>query len=388
MAASSLVERVREFIDARVIPAEAEVDHAAGAADQVYPPALLELREAARAEGLWNLFLDRRHGGALTPSEYAPLCIEMGRSLAAPASFNCAAPDTGNAEILAARGSDAQRAEFLEPLLEGRIRSAFSMTEPEVAGSDPTTMRTRAVRDGDGWRISGRKWFTTGAEGAGVVIVMAVTDPDGPRHQRCTLFVLPAGTPGLEVVRSIPVLGHDGFPGHCEVRYEDVRAEESMLLGGVGEAFAVAQERLRGGRLHHCLRAIGGAERALELLVARAREREIRGRKLAEYDSVGEAIATSRVEIEGARLLTLDAVAALEAGRPDADRAISIAKIAAPRAGGRVIDRAIQVHGALGVSGDSALTALAREARTQRLVDGADEVHRQVVAKAELRRDG
>ncbi|HVW46657.1 MAG TPA: acyl-CoA dehydrogenase family protein [Solirubrobacterales bacterium] len=385
MAGSELRERVRDFVDRRVIPVEAAVEDAVAAPDQVYPEVLMGLREEVREAGLWNLFLDPRYGGTVTQSEYAPLCMEMGRSPAAPYAFNCAAPDTGNAEILSAWSTDAQRAELLEPLLEGRIRSAFSMTEPDIAGSDPTTMKTRAVRDGDGWVINGRKWFTTGAEGAAFVIVMAVTDPDGPRHRRCTLFVVPAGTPGLNITRSIPVLGHDGFPGHAEVRYEDVRVDDSARLGELGGAFAIAQERLRPGRLHHCMRGIGFAERALELLVARARERELRGRTLAEYDSVGELIAACRVEIEGARLLTLEAVARLEAAPTGADRSISIAKIAVPEMCQKVVDRAIQVHGGLGVSGDSPLTSLAREARTLRLVDGADAVHRSVVARAELK---
>jgi acyl-CoA dehydrogenase len=377
-------ERLRAFVDERVIPREREIDAAPASVDGPYPPALRELRTEARAAGLWNLSIDRRHSGELSAVEYAPLCIEIGRSVAAPAVFNCAPPDSGNIDILLTQGDERQRAELLEPLLAGETRSAFSMTEPDTAGSDPAGLRTRAIREGDGWRIEGRKWFTTGALGAAFLIVVAVTDPDVHPRRRTSLFVVPADSPGLDIGRQIPILGHHGFPGHFEVTYDGVVVGPEALLGELGAGFAIAQERLRPGRLHHCLRGIGHAERALELLCARARTREIRGRTLAQHETVGDLVAVSRIEIEQCRLLTLDAVARLEVDPTGADVHISMAKVAVPEMCQRVIDRAVQVHGAMGVSDDVPLAALARDARTLRIVDGVDEVHRRVVARAEL----
>ncbi|MDO8211126.1 acyl-CoA dehydrogenase family protein [Conexibacter sp. CPCC 206217] len=377
----ALQERVRAFVNERVIPLEVACEHDPGSGSAaVFPPAIARLRDEAREQGLWNLFLT--HSAA----DYAPLCEQMGRSLPAPHAFNCAAPDTGNAEILHRFGTDEQRAVHLDPLLDGRTRSCFAMTEPDVAGSDPVSIETSATRrPGGGWTIEGRKWFTTGAQGAATVIVMAVTDASAPRHERATLFVLPADTPGVRIVRSIPVLGHDGFPGHCELRFERCVVPDDAVLGEVGTGFSVAQTRLSPGRLHHCMRAIGHAERALELLCERARARVLRGRPLADRQLVQELVAQSRVEIEQSRALVRAAAQRLDAvGGAEAAPLISLAKLSAPATAQRAVDRAIQVHGALGVSGDSPLSALSRDARTLRLVDGADEVHLTVVARAQM----
>jgi acyl-CoA dehydrogenase len=288
-------------------------------------------------------------------------------------------------EILLQHGTAEQRRQWLEPLLEGTIRSAFSMTEPEVAGSEPTGLRTRAVRDGDDYVITGHKWFTTGAVGAAFFIVMAVTDPEAPPHRRATLFIVPAGTPGLELVREIPVLGHAGKPGHSEIRYDGVRVPASAMLGEEGAGFVIAQDRLGPGRIHHCMRAIGHAERAIELMCARARTREVRGGLLADQQMAQDLIARSRIEAEQARLLVLYAAWRMDTvGKKAAAREISMAKVAAAQMAQEVVDRAIQLHGGLGVTDDTPLAGLARNARTLRLVDGADEVHKIVVARREL----
>src|SRR5688500_1067168 len=309
-AVESLSERIEAFIDEHIYPVEGEI-HAAIDAEVKpgvpYPEILIEIRSWAKEQGLWNLFLpDAEHGAGLGNWEYGMLCEEMGRSpVAAPMAFNCAAPDTGNMEILAEHGSDEQQERWLEPLLEGRIRSCFSMTEPEVSGSDPTTLQTSAVLDGDEWVINGHKWFTSGAVGADLAIVMVVTDPDAHPYARASMILVPTDAPGFDLVRPISVMGHDRGPGHCEIRYEDCRVPAANLLGPQQAGFVIAQDRLGPGRIHHCMRAIGTAERAIEMMCRRANERETFGGKLAEKQFIQDFVAKSRMEVEQARLLTL-----------------------------------------------------------------------------------
>ena len=353
-----------------------------------YPRMLVELRERARAEGLWNLFLpDRERGAGLGHADYAPLCELMGRSPLAPMVFNCAAPDTGNIEILLEQGSPEQRERWLDPLLAGTIRSCFSMTEPGTAGSDPTGISTSARLDGGEWVIDGHKWFTTGALGAAVVIVMAVTDPEAAPHRRASMILVPIETPGLDLVRPLAVMGHAAGPGHWEIRYEDCRVPASNLLGERGAGFQVAQDRLGPGRMHHCMRALGSAERALELMCRRANEREAFGGPLADKQFVQDFVARSRIELAGARLIVRHAAWKMDVeGKRAARNEISMAKVVAANVHQDVLDRAIQVHGALGVSDDSPLALMWREGRWLRLVDGADEVHKMAIARRELRR--
>src|SRR5947207_14036225 len=374
-----LRDRIAEFMDRHIYPAEPEI---AAQADLIrpgvpYPPALVTLRKRAKAEGLWNLFLpDEEYGAGLKNWEYGILCELMGRSLAAPAAFNCSAPDTGNIEILAEFGTPEQKKRWLAPLLEGEIRSCFSMTEPEVAGSDPTLLRTRAVRDGDHWVINGHKWFTSGAIGASVAIVMTVTNPDNAPHLRASMVLVPADAPGFNLIRRVPVMGHAGGGGHCEIRYEDCRVPAENLLGPEGAGFMIAQARLGPGRIHHCMRAIGAAERAFEIMCRRAHERTAFGRPLADQGVVREWIADSRIEIDQARLLTLHAAWLMD--RYDnkvARNQIAAIKVAVPNVSTRVIDRAIQVHGGGGVSQDFPLAQMYAHQRTLRLADGPDEVH-------------
>ena len=385
-----LKTRIAAFMERHIFPAEAEIlaqndDIRPGVP---YPPALLPIRQRAKAEGLWNLFLpDKEYGAGLTNWEYGILCELMGRSFAAPAAFNCAAPDTGNMEILAEFGSAEQKKRWLDPLLAGDIRSCFSMTEPEVAGSDPTLLRTRAVRDGDHWVIDGHKWFTSGAIGASVAIVMAVTDPEAAPHLRASMIVVPIDTSGLNIVRPVPVMGHAGGGGHCEIRYEGCRVPAANLLGPVGGGFAIAQARLGPGGIHHCMRAIGGAERALEMMCRRANTRVAFGSLLAEKQFVQDMIALSRMEIDQARLLVLHAAWKMDTvGKKEARQEISMIKVVAANVYMSVLDRAIQVHGALGVSDDTPLARMWREGRMLRLADGPDEVHKQVIARRELGR--
>jgi acyl-CoA dehydrogenase len=385
-----LKARIVEFMERHVYPVEAEVIEQA---DMIrpgvaYPPALLPLRQKAKAAGLWNLFLpDEEYGAGLTNWEYGILCEEMGRSGVAPAAFNCAAPDTGNIEILAEFGSAEQKKRWLEPLLAGDIRSCFSMTEPEVAGSDPTLLQTRAVRQGDSWVLNGHKWFTSGAVGASVAIVMAVTNPEAAPHLRASMVLVPLDTPGFNLVRPVPVMGHSGGGGHCEIRYEDCRVPAANLLGPEGAGFVIAQARLGPGRIHHCMRAIGGAERALEMMCRRANTRIAFGGPLGEKQFVQEMIATSRMEIDQARLLTLYAAWKMDTvGKKEARQEISMIKVVAANVFMRVLDRAIQVHGALGVSDDTPLARMWRDGRMLRLADGPDEVHKQVIARRELKR--
>jgi acyl-CoA dehydrogenase len=387
-----LRDRVRAFLDQHVYPVELEgmraLDREVGPGTP-YPGILIEIRQRARSEGLWNLFMpDERYGAGLSNWEYGVLCEEMGRSPAlAPMAFNCAAPDTGNMEILAEHGSEDQKHRWLEPLLEGEIRSCFSMTEPEVSGSDPTTLRSRAELSGDAWVINGHKWFTSGAVGAAVAIAMVVTDPDAHPYARASMILVPTDAPGFNLVRPVPVMGHDGGPGHCEIRYEDCRVPATNLLGPRQAGFVIAQDRLGPGRIHHCMRAIGTCERAIEMMCRRANERETHGGKLAEKQFIQDFIARSRMETDQARLLTLLAAWKMDtAGKRAARQEISMIKVVAANVVMDVLDRAIQVHGALGMSDDLPLASMWRYSRMLRVADGPDEVHKVVIARRELGR--
>jgi acyl-CoA dehydrogenase len=311
----------------------------------------------------------------------------MGRSGVAPMVFNCAAPDTGNMEILAEHGTDEQKDHWLQPLLDGETRSCFSMTEPETAGSDPTGLMTRAELDGGDWVINGHKWFTSGYNGAGVAIAMVVTDPDAPPHKRASMILVPVDTPGFTGVRPVPVMGHDEGPGHWEVLYEDCRVPAGNLLGARGSGFAIAQDRLGPGRIHHCMRAIGSAERAFELMCTRAHGREAFGGPLADKQFVQDFVAKSRMEIDQARLMVLHAAWKMDTeGKRAARQEISMIKVIAAQMHQRVLDRAMQVHGALGMSDDTPLAAMWRQGRWLRIADGPDEVHKMVIAVRELNR--
>jgi acyl-CoA dehydrogenase len=389
---AALRERVLDFMDAEIYPAEREIMEAIDdevAAGVPYPANLTAVREKAKGEGLWNLFMpDERFGPGLKNWEYGLLCEEMGRSpMAAPMAFNCSAPDTGNMEILAEHGTEAQREQWLEPLMEGRIRSCFSMTEPEVSGSDPTLLQASAVLDSDEWVVDGHKWFTSGAVGADLAIAMVITDPEAPPYARASMICVPTDTPGFNLVRPIPVMGHDRGPGHCEIRYESCRVPAENLLGERGAGFAIAQDRLGPGRIHHCMRAIGTAERAHEMMCRRANERVAFGGPLADKQFVQEAIASSRMEIDQARLLTLFAAWKMDTqGKRAARQQISAIKVVAANMVMDVLDRAIQIHGSLGMSDDTPLAALWRFSRMLRLADGPDEVHKMVLARRELNR--
>jgi acyl-CoA dehydrogenase len=389
---TELRDRVRAFMEEHVFPAEAEALRALDeevASGVPYPRILVEIRERARDEGLWNMFMpDERYGAGLKNWEYGVLCEEMGRSPAiAPMAFNCSAPDTGNMEILAEHGTDEQRDEWLGPLLDGEIRSCFSMTEPEVSGSDPTTLRTQAVLDGDEWVINGHKWFTSGAVGAALAIVMCVTDPEAHPYARASMILVPTDAPGFNLVRPVPVMGHDGGPGHCEIRYEDCRVPAANLLGPQGGGFVIAQDRLGPGRIHHCMRAIGTAERAIDMMCERANTRETFGGKLADKQFIQDFIAKSRMETDQARLLTLYAAWKMDSeGKRAARQAISMIKVVAANVVMDVLDRAIQVHGALGMSDDTPLAGMWRFSRMLKVADGPDEVHKMVIARRELNR--
>jgi acyl-CoA dehydrogenase len=387
---TELTGRIEAFLDEHLYPVEMEALQALD--DEVgpgvpYPRILVELRDRAKSEGLWNLFLADEHGAGLTNWEYGMLCEVMGRSLVAPFLFNCSAPDTGNIEILIDHGTDEQQARWLQPLLDGDIRSCFSMTEPDTAGSDPTGLAGSAELDestGE-WVINAHKWFTSGAVGADVAIAMLVTDPDAAPHKRASMILVPTDAPGFNLVRPISVMGHDGGPGHCEIRYEDCRVPEGNLLGERGAGFKVAQDRLGPGRIHHCMRAIGAAERALEMMCKRANTRVAFGSTLGEKQFVQEFIATSRIEIDAARWLVLNAAWQMdEFGKREARQAISLTKVSAANVVMDVLDRAIQVHGALGVSDDTPLAVMWRQLRMLRLADGPDEVHKMVIATREL----
>ncbi len=389
---AQLRERVLDFMDDEIYPRERELMEALDAEvgpGVPYPANLTAVREKAKNDGLWNLFMpDERFGPGLKNWEYGLLCEEMGRSpMAAPMAFNCSAPDTGNMEILAEHGTPEQRERWLEPLLEGKIRSCFSMTEPEVSGSDPTLLQAKATLDGNEWVVEGHKWFTSGAVGADLAIAMVVTDPDAHPYARASMICVPTDTPGFNLVRPISVMGHDGGPGHCEIRYEECRVPKENLLGERGAGFAVAQDRLGPGRIHHCMRAIGTAERAHEMMCRRANERTAFGGPLGEKQFVQEAIAASRMEIDQARLLTLYAAWKMDTeGKRAARQAISAIKIVAANMVMDVLDRAIQIHGSLGMTDDTPLAIMWRFSRMLRLADGPDEVHKMVLARRELNR--
>lgn len=387
-----LIDQMTRFMEAHVYPAEnvyAEQVHASGN-KHFHPPIMEELKARAKSEGLWNLFLpDERYGAGLSNLEYAPLAEIMGRSLIASEVFNCMAPDTGNMEILAEYGTEAQKQSWLQPLLDGEIRSAFSMTEPEVAGSDPTLLRGRAWREGDEYVIDAHKWFSSNVShpNCKIAIVMAVTDSDAQPHRRASQILVPLDTPGVRVVRPVPVFNHDGGHGHCEVFYDKVRVPASNLLGEEGDGFPIAQARLGPGRIHHCMRAIGGAERALDLMCHRAQNRFAHGSPLADKGVVQTWIAESRMEIEQTRLLVLHAAWKMDVyGKKEARHEISMIKTVAANMFQKITDRAIQVHGALGTTNDVPLANLWTYARYLRLADGPDEVHNMVVARRELRR--
>jgi acyl-CoA dehydrogenase len=389
---TELKSRLEAFMAAQVFPAEAEV--AAHAADPAtrwsVPPVIERLKAQARADGLWNLFLpDATRGAGLSNLDYAPLAEVMGRSLIAPEIFNCNAPDTGNMEVLLHYGSPAQQARWLEPLLEGRIRSGFAMTEPEVASSDATNIAATITRDGDDYIVDGRKWWTTGATDprCALFIVMGLSNADAEPHRRHAMILVPRDAPGVSVIRPLHVFGYDDAPhGHAEVHFDRVRVPAGNLLLGEGRGFEIAQGRLGPGRIHHCMRLIGLAQRALEAMVARARSRVAFGKPLAAQGMAQEAIALSRCEIEQARLLTLAAAAQLDrVGNKGAKDAIGMIKIVAPRMACAVIDRAIQLHGGLGLSADSFLAHAYAGARSLRLADGPDEVHIAALAKSMTR---
>jgi acyl-CoA dehydrogenase len=389
---AALRERILDFMDAEIYPVERELMEAVDAEVSPgvpYPADLTKIRAKARDSGLWNLFMpDERFGPRLKNWEYGLLCEEMGRSpMVGPMAFNCAAPDTGNMEILAEHGSPEQQERWLEPALEGHIRTCFSMTEPEVSGSDPTLLQGRAVLDGEEWVIDAHKWYTSGAVGAEMAIAMVVTDPEAPPYARASMICVPTDNPGYEMVRAIPVMGHDKGPGHCEVRFSGCRVPKENLLGGRGAGFAIAQDRLGPGRIHHCMRAIGTAERAHEMMCRRANERHAFGGPLADKQFVQEDIATSRMEIDQARLLTLYAAWKMDTdGKRAARQSISAIKVVAANMVMKVLDRAIQVHGSLGMTDDTPLAPMWRFSRMLRLADGPDEVHKMVLARRELNR--
>jgi alkylation response protein AidB-like acyl-CoA dehydrogenase len=380
--ALELRARVRAVMEEHVYPNEAALAREDEAADALVD----ELRERVKEQGLWAPHLPPEAGGSSGSFlVYALLNEEIGRSVWAQLVFGCQAPDAGNAEILWRFGTDEQRERWLRPLAEGRVRSFFSMTEPEVAGSDPTTLRTRAVLEGDEWVIDGHKWFSSGADGAAFGIVFAITDPDAETHRRGTMIVVPADTPGVEI-EPVAVLGHRGrgWSTHCEVRYTGVRVPVANTLGERGAAFRIAQERLGPGRIHHVMRWLGQMQRAFELMCGYALEREAFGGPLAEKQTVQNWIADSAAEIQACRLLTLDAARKIDEGA-DSRVEISLLKFYAARCLVDVIDRAVQVHGARGLTDETPLAAMALMARGARIYDGPDEVHRMVVARRILR---
>jgi acyl-CoA dehydrogenase len=385
----ALKRRIVDFLETHVYPHEAELFHDEHLVKTgvPYPPRLVEIRKRAKADGLWNLFLPGEHGAGLTNWEYGILCEEMGRSLIGAMVFNCHAPDTGNIEILEEFGTRDQQRQWLKPLLDGDIRSCFSMTEPDVAGSDPTLIQTRAVKDGDHWVLNGHKWFTSGAVGASVAIVMAVSDPEAAPHLRASMILVPTDTKGFNLVRPVSVMGHTAGGGHCEIRYEDCRVPITSTLGPEGGGFMIAQARLGPGRIHHCMRAIGAAERAIEMMCRRANTRVAFGEPLAKKQFVQDMIATSRMEVDQARLMTLYAAWKMDAvGKREARQEISMIKVIAANVVMQVLDRAIQIHGALGVTDDTPLAGMWRGLRMLRLADGPDEVHKMVIARRELSR--
>lgn len=390
--AKSLIERVSGFMDRYVYPSERLYhEQIAASGDPFHHTEIVdELKIKARAEGLWNLFLpDSEYGAGLTNLEYAPLAELMGRAPWSAEVFNCAAPDTGNMEILAQFGTPEQKERWLKPILDGEIRSAFAMTEPDVASSDATNIQLTILRDGDDYVLNGRKWWTTGAARArcAVLIVMGKTDPQGADvHRQQSMILVPTKTPGVRIVRGLPVFGYVDNEGHAELAFEDVRVPATNILGREGDGFAIAQARLGPGRIHHCMRAIGGAQRALDLMLERVSSRVAFGRPLADQGVIQTWIADSLMEIQQARLLTLQAAWTIDTlGKKAAKDQIAMIKVVAPNVMLRVIDRAIQAFGGAGVSDDTPLAQLYAAGRTLRLADGPDEVHRRAIARAALR---
>ena len=381
-----------EFMDSHVYPAEAVYEQQMREAGDPHfqPPILEDLKVEARRRGLWNLFLpDSEWGAGLSNLDYAPLAEIMGRSPLAPEACNCNAPDTGNMEILALFGTAEHKEKYLKPLLEGTIRSAFAMTEPAVASSDATNIRMSMVRDGDDYVLDGRKWFASNAmhRNCKVLIVMGKTDPDAAPHRQQSMLVVPIDAPGVTVVRNLPVFGYHDREGHAEISFENVRVPSKDILAGPGEGFAISQARLGPGRIHHCMRAIGMAERALELMCTRASTRVTFGQVLARRSNIQDWIAEARIEIEMVRLLTLKAAHMMDTvGNKEARTEIAAIKVAAPNMALKIVDRAIQVHGGAGVTDDFPLAMAYAHLRTLRLADGPDEVHKRAIARQELRR--
>ncbi|WP_394584065.1 acyl-CoA dehydrogenase [Cytobacillus firmus] len=389
-----LIGKLNVFMEENVYPNEALYEQQLNEQENRWsdiPRIMEELKLKAKAAGLWNLFLpESEYGAGLTNVEYAPLCEIMGRSMIAPEIFNCNAPDTGNMEVLARYGTEQQKNDWLKPLLEGYIRSCFSMTEPDVASSDATNIEARIEKQGTEYVINGRKWWSSGAGDprCRIAIFMGKTDPDANRHEQQSMILVPMDTPGVKIERMLPVFGYDHAPhGHAEITYDNVRVPSENIIWGEGKGFAIAQGRLGPGRIHHCMRLIGAAERALEELCKRVQNRTAFGKTLASQGVIREWIADSRIEIEQARLLTLKAAHMMDtAGNKVAKTEIAMIKVVAPSMALKVIDRAIQAFGAAGVSEDVPLAALWANARTLRLADGPDEVHRAQIAKLELKK--
>jgi acyl-CoA dehydrogenase len=383
-------ERLRAFMDEHIYPAEQVYERQlADSGDPHHQPAVMEeLKARAREAGLWNMFLpDADHGAGLSNSDYAPLAEILGRSHIASEACNCSAPDTGNMEVLHQFATEDQREQWLKPLLEGEIRSSFAMTEPEVASSDATNIALRIERSGDEYVLNGRKWWISGAlhPHCRIMIVMGKSSPEAPRHRQQSQILVPIDTPGVEIVRGLPVFGYQDQEGHAEILFEDVHVPASNLIAGEGDGFMIAQARLGPGRIHHCMRSIGAAERALEAMCRRAVSRTTFGQPVATRANIQDWIAEARIEIEMARLLTLKAAWLMDTvGNRHARTEIAAIKVAAPNIALKVIDHAIQVHGGGGVSDDFPLAWTYAHLRTLRLADGPDEVHKLSIARREL----
>jgi acyl-CoA dehydrogenase len=384
-------ERLLAFMDERVYPAEPVYEEQLREAGDPHaqPAVMEELKRDARERGLWNMFHpDERFGAGLTNCDYAPLAEILGRSAIASEACNCSAPDTGNMEVLTQFGTPEQQDRWLRPLLDGEIRSAFAMTEPDVASSDATNIALRIEREGDEYVLNGRKWWISGAlhPHCRILIVMGKTNPDGPRHQQQSMVLCPLDTPGVTVVRGLPVFGYQDQEGHAELLFENARVPAANILAGEGQGFLISQARLGPGRIHHCMRSVGAAERALELMCERALARETFGAPVATRANVQDWIAEARIEIEMLRLLAMKTAWLMDTvGNKHARTEIAAIKVAAPNVALKIIDRAIQVHGGGGVSDDFPLAAMYAHMRTLRLADGPDEVHKMTIARHELR---